>query len=66
MTTSSLVAQIVKNLPVMQDTSVKSLCWEKSLKKGLVTHSNILSWSIPWTEEIGRLQSTGVQRVGHK
>ena len=49
----------------MQDTSVKSLCWEKSLEKGMVTHFNILSWSIPRTEEIGRLQSTGLQRVGH-
>ena len=65
MTTSSLVAQIEKNLPAMQDTSVKSLCWEKSLEKEMVTHSNILSWSIPRTEEIGRLQYTGLQRVGH-
>ena len=60
-----LVAQLVKNLPVMQETQVKSLDWEDPLEKGNATHSRILAWRIPWTEEPGRLQPTGSQRVGH-
>ena len=62
---SSLVAQLVKNLPAMQDTWIQSLGWEDLLEKGMATHSNILSWRIPWTEELGGLQSMGLQRVGH-
>ena len=61
----SLVAQMVKNLPVIQETQVLSLGQEDPLEKGMATHSNILAWNIPWTEECGRLQSMGLQRVGH-
>ena len=60
---SSLVAQMVKNLPVMQETGVQSLTLEDPLEKGMATHSGILAWRIPWTEEPGRLQSMGLQRV---
>ena len=59
------MAQIVKNPPAMQETWVQSLGWEDPLKKGLATHSSILAWRIPWTEEFGGLQSTGAQKVGH-
>ena len=52
---SSLVAQKVKNLPAMQEIPVQSLGWEDPLQKGMVTHSSILVWRIPWTEEPGRL-----------
>ena len=62
---ASLVAQTVKNLPAMQETWVRSLGWEDSLEKGVATHSSILAWRVPWTEEPGRLQSMGSQRVGH-
>ena len=62
---ASLVAQMVKNLPAMQETWVQSLGWEDALKKGTATHSNILAWRIPWTEEPGRLHSMGSQGVGH-
>ena len=61
----SLVAQMVKNLPAVQETWVLLLGWEDPLKKGMATHSSILAWRIPWTEEPGRLQSMGSQRVGH-
>ena len=61
----SLVAQTVKNLPAMQQIWVQSLIWEDPLKKGMVTHSNILAWRIPWTEEPGGLQSMGLWRVRH-
>ena len=60
-----LVAQLVKNLPTMQKTQFLSLGWEDPLEKGLAAHSNILAWKIPWTEEPGRLQSLGLQKVGH-
>ena len=60
-----LVAQTVKNLPAMQETQVQSLCWEDLLKKGMTTHSSILAWRIPWTEESGGLQSMRLQRVGY-
>ena len=50
---SSLVAQIVKNLPPMQETWVQSLDWEDPLEKGMATHSSILAWRIPWTEQPG-------------
>ena len=62
---SSLVAQTGKNLPVMQETWVQTLGWEDPLEKGMATHSSVLAWRIPWTEEPGGLQSMGPQRVGH-
>ena len=61
----SLVAQMVKNPPAMQDTWVLSLGPEDPLKKRTATHCSILAWRILWTEEPGRLQSTGSQRVRH-
>ena len=61
----SLVAQMIKNLPVMQETWVRSLGQEVPLEKEMVTHSSILAWGIPWTEELGKLQSMGLQRVRH-
>ena len=62
---ASLVAQMVKNLPAMQETQVGYLGGEDPLEKGMATHSSILAWRIPWTEEAGRLQSMGLQRVRH-
>ena len=62
---TSLVAQTVKNLPAMLETWVQSLGRENPMEKGMATHSNILAWRIPWTEESGGLQSVGSQRVGH-
>ena len=62
---TSVVAQIVKNLPAIQETQVQSLSLEDPLEKGVATHSSILAWMIPWTEEPGGLQSLGSQRVGH-
>ena len=62
---ASLVAQMVKNLPEMWETQVQSLGQEDPLEKGMATHSSILGWEIPWTEEPGGLQSMGSQRVGH-
>ena len=60
------MAQIGKNLPVIQETGVQSLGWEDPLEKGRATHSSILAWGkIPRTEEPGGLQSMGLQRVGH-
>ena len=64
-TWASLVAQVVKNLPARQETWVQSLGWEDHRKEGLATHASILAWRIPWTEELGGLQSMGLQRVGH-
>ena len=61
----SLVAQMVKNLYAMQETRVRSLGWEDPLEKVLAIHSSILAWRIPQTEEPGRLQSIGLQRVSH-
>ena len=58
------VAQMVKNLPALWETQVQSLGQEDPLEKGMATHSNILAWRIPWTEEPGGLQSMGSQRVG--
>ena len=60
---ASLVAQLVKNLAAMQETWILSLGWEDPLEKGTATHSSILVWRIPRTEEPGRLQSMGSQRV---
>ena len=57
------MAQTVKNPPAMQETWVLSLGWEDPLEKEMTTHSSILAWKIPWTEEPGGLQSTGSQRV---
>ena len=59
------MAQLVKNLPAMQETWVHSLDWEDPLEKKMATHSSILAWRIPWTEEPDGLQSMGSQRVGH-
>ena len=59
------MAQTVKNLPAMQETQVRSLGREDPLEKEMATFSSILAWKIPWTEEPGRLQSMGSQRVGH-
>ena len=59
------MAQNVKNLPVMQETCARSLGWEDPLEKGMAIHSSILAWRIPWTEEPGKLQSMGSQKVGH-
>ena len=56
---------MVKSLPAMQETQVQSLGWEVPLEKEMATHSNILAWRIPQTEEPGGLQSMGPQRVGH-
>ena len=60
---ASLVAQMVKRLPAMWETWVQSLGQEDPLEKEMATHSSILAWRIPWTEEPGMLQSTGLQRV---
>ena len=62
---ASLVAQMVKWLPAMQETWVRSLGREDPLKKEMATHSSILAWKILWSEEPGSLQSMGLQRVGH-
>ena len=62
---ASLVAQTVKCLPTMRETCVRSLGQEDPLEKEMATHSSILAWKIPWTEDSGRLQSMGSQRVGH-
>ena len=57
------MAQMVKNLPAMQETWVQSLGLEDPLEEGMATHSSILAWEIPWTEEPGGLQFMGSQRV---
>ena len=62
---SLLVALTVKHLPTMRETQVQSLGWEDLLEKEMATHSTTLALKIPWTEEPGRLQSTGLQRLGH-
>ena len=64
-TKTSLVVQWVKNLPAMLKIWVWSLGWEDLLEKGMATHSSILAWAIPWTEEPGGLESMGSQRVGY-
>ena len=63
---ASLVAQMVKNLPVMKENWVQSLGREDPLEKGMATHSSILTWEIPWAEEPGWLQCMGSQRVAHE
>ena len=62
---ASLVAQRLKRLPAMRETRARSLSLEDPLEKEMATHSSTLAWKIPWTEEPGRLQSVGSQRVGH-
>ena len=62
---ASLVAQMVKNVPAVQETQVQSLGWEDPLEKEMARQSSILAWEIPWTEEPGGLRSMGSQRVGH-
>ena len=57
------VAQLVKNPPAMQETLVRFLGWEDPLEEGITTHSSILAWRIPWTEEPGRLQSMRLKGV---
>ena len=61
----SLVAQAVTSLPALWETWIQSLGQEDPLEKEMATHFGILAWEIPWTEEPGRLQSTGSQRVGY-
>ena len=60
---ASLVAQRVKNLPAKQETSVQFLAWENPLEKGMATHSSVLAWEIPWTEEPSGLWSLGLQEL---
>ena len=60
-----MVAQMVKNLPAIRETRLRSLSQEDPLEKGVANHSSILSWRIPWTEQLGGLQSLGLQRVKH-
>ena len=63
---TSLVAQLVKNLPAMQETQVQFLDWEDPLEKEIATHPIVLAWRIPWTEEPGRLHTAhGFARVRH-
>ena len=60
---ASLVAQTVKNLPAVWETWFRSLSWEDPLEEGMATHSSLLAWRVPWTEEPGGLQFMGSQRV---
>ena len=62
---TSLVAQTVKRLSTMWETRVRALGWENPLEKEMAIHSSTIAWKTPWTEEPGRLQSMGLQRVGH-
>ena len=59
------MSQLVKSPPAMRETWVRSLGWEDPLEKEMATHFSILAWRIPWTEELGGLESMGSQRVGH-
>ena len=65
LTQASLVAQMVKNLPAKQGIWFQSLGQEDPLEEGMATHSSVLAWRIPWTEQPGGLQSMGSRRVGH-
>ena len=60
-----LGSPMIKNLPAMRETQVESLGWEVPLKKGMATHSSVLIWRTPWTEEPGGLQYIGLQRLRH-
>ena len=62
---TSLVAQMVKSLSTVRETRVQSLGWEDPLEKEMTIHSSTIAWKNPWTEEPGRLQPMGLQRVGH-
>ena len=62
---ASVVAQTVKRLPAMWETWVRFLGQEDPLEKEMAIHSSTLAWKIPWTEELDKLQSTGLQRIGH-
>ena len=62
---ASPVAQTVRNLPAMLETWVQSLSPQDPLEEGMATHSSILAWKIPWTEELGGLQSMRLQRIGY-
>ena len=62
---ASLVAQMVKNLPAMQEIWVQPVSQEDPLEEGMATHCNVRTWRIPWAEEPGGLQSMGPQRIGH-
>ena len=62
---ASLVAQMVKCLSAMREIQVQSLGWEDPLEKEMATHSSTIAWTIPWTDEPGRLQYMGLQRVRH-
>ena len=62
---ASLVAQMVRNPPAMRKTWVRSLVWEDPLEELMAADSSLLAWRIPWTEKPGRLQTMGLQRVGH-
>ena len=64
-TWTSLVAQLIKNLPALQETWVRFLGQEYPLEKEMATHSSVLAWRIPWIEEAGGLQSIGLHSVGH-
>ena len=63
---ASLLTQTVKNPPAMLETRVQPLDQEGPLEKGMATHSSILAWRVPWREELGGLQSSGLQRVGQE
>ena len=65
MSVTSLVAQMVKRLSTMRETRVQSLGRDDPLEKAMAIHSSAIAWKIPWTEEPGRLQSMGLQRVGY-
>ena len=60
---ASLIAQLVNHLPAVQETWAQFLCWEDALEKGMATHSSILAWKTPRTEEPGGLQSLGLQEL---
>ena len=62
---AALEAQMVRNLPAMQETQLWSLGWKDPLEEGMATHSSTLAWRIPWTVEPGRLPSIGSQRISH-
>ena len=65
MVSASLVARMVKNPLAMQEVWLPCLVWEDPLEEEMATHSSTLAWEIPWTEETGKLQSIGSQRVRH-
>ena len=62
---NDFIAQLVKNLPSVQETWIQSLGWEDPREKDMATHCSILAWKVSWTEEPGGLQCMGLQRVGH-